>query len=284
MVNEPRVLLYHGVIPKQRGLNCDVLKVIYQEDFERQLKVVKKIFNILHPMEYLELRSKEKLPPRSLLITFDDGFDNIFRYALPVAEALKIPITVFCCTQNIKEKKWLWFSRLYASQLRQIEGWKKIEKQYQEKSILWINEALHRITAPDFNNGIPLEHLLFSGVSEADLKKHAQNEYLIIGGHTGTHPRLTNETEEKVYQEIKSNKAYLESIIEKPISMFAYPEGDYDEQTARLVRNAGYTIAFAVEKKRQNFPGFLEAYQIPRTGIYKTNIPYLLAKIWLRKP
>ena len=68
----------------------------FQKDFERQLRYLSKIYRILHPLEFLHFGTNNKrFPSRSVLVTFDDGFNNIFQYALPVVERLKIPIVVF---------------------------------------------------------------------------------------------------------------------------------------------------------------------------------------------
>lgn len=41
---------------------------------------------------------------RPVLITFDDGYESLFFYALPVAEKLQVPMTVFVVTSRIGRK------------------------------------------------------------------------------------------------------------------------------------------------------------------------------------
>lgn len=65
-----------------------------------------------------------------------------------------------------------------------------------------------------------------------------------IGGHTTSHPQdlklLPKEIQE---QEIDSNKKWLEEVLGKRITSFAYPRGRYNEITIELVRKALYEEA-----------------------------------------
>ena len=283
MTKWPRTLMYHGIVPRQKEHRCEDLKVLYQKDLYKQLKLIKSIFHVLHPEEYFEIVENRK-QSKGVLITFDDGFDNIFKYALPIAEELKIPITVFCCTRNIRDQKWLWFSRLTSCQLRNSKGWKKIQEHYHDRSYNWIIKAVEAIGAVNRSGGSELEQLLFNGVSPEDLVRYSKSDFLTIGGHTVNHPRLSNEVLSYARMEIEDNKAYLEGILGKKIHYFAYPEGDYNEKTAQLVKEAGYQLGFAVSRNSSFKSPNLDQFHIPRIGIYKKGYSYLMAKTWLRKP
>ena len=44
-------------------------------------------------------------------------------------------------------------------------------------------------------------------------------------------------------EELSSSKKFLEDLLSKEITMFAYPYGDYDQRVRDLVCEAGYKIA-----------------------------------------
>ena len=79
-----------------------------------------------------------------------------------------------------------------------------------------------------------------------------KNEILIlrrtheIGAHTITHPKLTKIPIEQARKEIIESKKWVESCTGKPCEMFCYPYGDHNEDTARLVRDAGFRGARTV--------------------------------------
>jgi len=68
-----------------------------------------------------------------------------------------------------------------------------------------------------------------------------------LGVHTVTHPRLDELTPSAADDEIRSSKAVLERLIERPVNSFAYPHGAHDQRVRELVIDAGYRSAAAVK-------------------------------------
>jgi len=64
-----------------------------------------------------------------------------------------------------------------------------------------------------------------------------------IGAHTCTHPRLSQLSEAQAKEEISASRKKLEDRFGVPIENFAYPYGDYNENTVELVREAGFNTA-----------------------------------------
>lgn len=90
------VLAYHRVHPRVGGLPLNVTP----ECFHRQLAgLLKRGFT---PVGLTELarahREGNTLPGKSFAVTFDDGYENNFLYALPVLQKLNIPATIFLAT------------------------------------------------------------------------------------------------------------------------------------------------------------------------------------------
>ena|GEM_PF-476504 len=64
--------------------------------------------------------------------------------------------------------------------------------------------------------------------------------------HSRTHARLPALSAEKARKEIEDSKKILESHIKKPVSVFAYPYGSYDDEIISLVKDAGLDAAVTV--------------------------------------
>lgn len=65
-----------------------------------------------------------------------------------------------------------------------------------------------------------------------------------IGSHTMTHPRLTEIDGPERARELGEARSLLEAAVAKPVTAFAYPEGDVDAAVEWAVSEAGYTLAF----------------------------------------
>lgn len=67
-----------------------------------------------------------------------------------------------------------------------------------------------------------------------------------IGGHTMTHPKLTQVAETDLDVEIIRSRELLQSATQQEINSFAYPNGtrqDFDDNIKQRVKAAGYANA-----------------------------------------
>src|ERR1017187_6847322 len=69
-----------------------------------------------------------------------------------------------------------------------------------------------------------------------------------IGAHTMAHPSLGLLDAAAGRREIVDSKETLELIIGKSLRSFCYPYGDYNEETKRLVNEAGFSRARSVRR------------------------------------
>jgi peptidoglycan/xylan/chitin deacetylase (PgdA/CDA1 family) len=84
---KPTVLMYHSVS------NDNYLFNISLKEFENQIKYLKeKNFKFLK-ME--DLSNIKNLPNKRVLITFDDGYENVFINAVPILEKYNVPAIFF---------------------------------------------------------------------------------------------------------------------------------------------------------------------------------------------
>jgi peptidoglycan/xylan/chitin deacetylase (PgdA/CDA1 family) len=75
-----------------------------------------------------------------------------------------------------------------------------------------------------------------------------------IGAHTLSHKRLDFLDSGELKKEIFGSKAFLEDIVGKEISMFAYPEGKYNHKIIEIVKEAGYKGARSTKKMLYRLP------------------------------
>jgi len=93
-----RVLMYHHIKPNQNDGLC-----VSSQNFEKHLSyLTQSNYHIISGSDlYNHLKSKSKLPENSVLITFDDAYQNFAEHALPVLNTHKMPAMVFVPTAYI---------------------------------------------------------------------------------------------------------------------------------------------------------------------------------------
>ena len=71
-----------------------------------------------------------------------------------------------------------------------------------------------------------------------------------IGAHTLTHPSLPSFGEQERRREIAGSRERLGELLGRPPDAFAYPYGDYDRATVRLVEQSGFRHACTIHENR----------------------------------
>jgi peptidoglycan/xylan/chitin deacetylase (PgdA/CDA1 family) len=100
----------------------------------------------------------------------------------------------------------------------------------------------------DWANSTRLAREAMRALGETELHTLASLDGVEIGGHTMTHPVLSSLPVERQRSEVSEGADRLREVVGRPIESFAYPHGaagDYTEETARIVADAGFLRACA---------------------------------------
>ncbi len=93
------ILTYHRIAEHVAGLPKPLHNVQPRRFREQLLGLQRRGFTFWPLSKALECHaSGDRIPPRTLLITFDDGFQTVYTEAWPVLKDLQIPATVFVNT------------------------------------------------------------------------------------------------------------------------------------------------------------------------------------------
>ena len=82
------------------------------EHFAEQLEVIKKYFCPLSMQELLRQLQLGKVPNRSIVVTFDDGYVDNLRNAKPLLGRYDVPATIFLVTEALVEGRNFWWDEL----------------------------------------------------------------------------------------------------------------------------------------------------------------------------
>jgi peptidoglycan/xylan/chitin deacetylase (PgdA/CDA1 family) len=175
------------------------------------------------------------LPPRPVLLTFDDGYRSVLEHGLPVLTRYQVPAVVFALSQVSAQGHLTWYDALSrASGEAAVEALKFADGDRWRSAV-----AAAPATSPDDPCAL---------LSPAEIRELATSGLVEIGGHTAHHPILARLTVDEQRDEIVSDRQNLEAWTPFAVRAFAYPNGrpglDYDADTVAVVAQAGYRIAF----------------------------------------
>ncbi|KLV07430.1 polysaccharide deacetylase [Photobacterium aquae] len=115
-------------------------------------------------------------------------------------------------------------------------------------------------------------------MSRDEVKALHDSGCIEIGGHTLTHPRLSQLGRDEQQTEIAQNKAELEALLGEPLCSFAYPYGDHNQDSKDLAAELDYQ--FAVATNSGPLALHQDRYQIRRIAIFpKTDVFSLWRKV-----
>lgn len=227
------------------------------EDLRRALTYLRSRYNIITLADHLSGRA---LPPKPLVITFDDG--HIGNHALlPVLREAGVRPTFFVCAGIVGTNRHFWFA--HAAMHGSSEPLKGVPDE----------DRLEALAATGF--APEREFAMPQALTRAQIED--MRDHVDIQSHSLFHPCLPNCSDEVAGEEIAGSKRMLASITGRPVTAFAYPNGDYCSRDIELLKSAGYTCALTVDHGF-NKPGD-DPYRLKRLSVDDTgNLDAISAK------
>jgi peptidoglycan/xylan/chitin deacetylase (PgdA/CDA1 family) len=158
------VLMYHRVTPNPKDYFPPSYSVTPTR-FEKQLVgLLNRGFQCWSLERLLDSTlAQQPIPPRVFAITFDDGFENNYSYALPILQKLQLPATIFLATAYLDSDKPYPFDCWAAQPTRDLppETWKPLSRSqcHELNASELITLGAHTHTHADFRQApAALEH------------------------------------------------------------------------------------------------------------------------------
>lgn len=264
------ILLYHGVTDSSSaGIENYSKKHITARDFSRQMNFIKRNNTVLSLYELIKhIQNGLPFPEYSVVVTFDDGFENNYTVALPILKKYGIPATFFLSvgfigkrdlfwvdqlehavnmakmpsvTVAIKSKKTAFDIRNNSKKIKFVNLIKKYFKSLSEDTRKKkLNEILKLLKA---DLGSAERVINYRKLTWDQVRKMSGSDLVSLGAHSMTHAKLSEITNRRLKDEIIGSKYILESRIGKKVDLFSYPEGqsaDYSEEVIRVLKKSGY--------------------------------------------
>ena len=237
------VLAYHGVRDARRTLSGTSAELhVRREVLEEHLRVLRSLCTPISLDDWRRARRAGRtLPPRAVLVTFDDGYRSVLRYALPLLERYDVPAVAFVCTGPVRSGQLLWYDALeYAGQAADIERAKQLSYDDWRRLV----EACRNVSPPDDERAV---------LDPDEVAQLAAHPLIEVGAHTVDHPILARASVAVQRQQIADSVRDLQNWTGRAVRAFAYPNGrpgcDFTGETLGVVRELQLDCAFSTEPR-----------------------------------
>ena len=261
------VVMFHRVLPADQiaALGADPLWTMSTDTFKQCLNFFRKNYHVITLEQLsLALQQQQKLPPRSLLITFDDGWADTEQYAQPVLEEYKLNSIVFVAGSVIGQSAPFWQEAIYRLLSTNPADMPVLNAALRAAKIdlqlplvaLCSSQDIRSIIA-QLENQAPeqlrtLADQLQAGTSAppAMLDRQALirlTQTQTIGIHGHSHQQLTKVDDPS--EEIRLALATLsEATKGKSVPALSFPHGCYDPSVVQACRAQGLQLLFSSDQ------------------------------------
>lgn len=243
-------------------------------NFADQLDWIARNRTALPLAEFAELHSRGQLPRGAVAVTFDDGYACNGEVAMPLLAEFGIPATIFLPAELIERGREFWWDELerialgYDGESLRLNGEtvRLGDKTEQDRDwlggdpprtdrqrayhLLWSN--LYRLPQPELEDvmqrlreqaQVPDQpRPTHRPLTVAEIRK-MRSAGVDFGSHTLTHPSLPLLGSAERAREILQSVERCEALTGARSLSFAYPYGNLDAESQRLVEQAGFKCA-----------------------------------------
>jgi len=262
------LVVYHSINEFHED-RIRVPNIVIPTAFDAQIQYLASTANIITLQEYLDhLEVGKPLLNKSIVITFDDGYKDNLTIAAPILRKYGVPATFFVATGFVGTGKMKWEDELNCLIRRSkvevlslslpstdvsfniASDKNKFKAIGTLVNILGLLSQTERQQVLDELKGqvnVKCDEQADIMMTWDDVRQLADVPGFSIGSHTVTHQHLTQIPLNDVIFEVTSSKKQLEDEIGRPITLFSYPYGDFNNDVITALRSAGYAGAGTIE-------------------------------------
>lgn len=282
------IVTYHGVTaePHPRGLLASLRTTT--RAFAAQMRYLNAHWRVAPLAATIDAVARgERVPPRTVCVTFDDGYENNYSQAFPILQCLRVPATIFLSAGAIGSRELLWHDRLErlvrctpAAALEFVgERLPLTNDSARATAMSHLSEALKKLPNTSLLEALATferDYDLQAQTDDADtrildweqVRAMQQGGLVEFGAHSMTHAILTRVSATELERELHDARDRIESETGCPCRLLCYPNGqlaDFSPEVIRAARAAGYVAGLTTLR------GFLrpttDRFAIPRLSV-----------------
>lgn len=282
------IFYYHRVNPRP---SWDPLQIQTSLPFFRkQVGLIQGKFRPVRLSDFFSLLKKKgptigrDLP---VVITFDDGYQDVLTHAWPILRELTIYPTLFISTDAVFRRVPLPWDIL--SEAVQLDNRTEIKRgslvppgrEYSLKNEAGKRQFVREVNQTLLAGGRDLQKKTYNLLYEDTLEgmkakldpwyirpeqlRECLKDGIEIGSHTASHPYLTDLPPKEWDGEIRGSKRELESFLGQKVAFFSYPAGRVNQNVRDFVEESDYSGALATGNTAVSLKN-QDLFQVPRIG------------------
>lgn len=308
------ILVYHHVTAGKdatNGWSAPFQRGVPRGRFEHHMRFLRRAMLPLSLRDVVAaVQQGRGLPPRSVVVTFDDGYLDNFTVAYPILRKYEIPATVFVATGFVQTQRRFWWDQVYAmlrhTPMRLLEGDRlasiagadaRFRPSYplttragRLEAADALIEALRTLSSDDRDAAL-------AGLASAlGLKPAAVTDGppmmtwaqlqamsrtgVAVESHTHTHPILGLADAGRVEEELSTSKRLIEQHLDQPVQGLAYPDGrrgTYTETIMKIARALGFRFGCTTTAKPVG-PG-IDLFGLGRMPVDNVSFPVFVREL-----
>lgn len=192
--------------------------------------LIDKGYEFITPHEILDFKNGELKKQQPVWLSFDDGWKSNYYVLLPILEKYSIPATIFVSSKAIDDG-YYWFNKVRenrdSSLFNQVDELWKMSNNKRELIV----ERL-----PKYKG-----HRL--AMNRTELHDISKSENVFTANHTNDHVVCDMCNKEELRNELNICEQKIKEYTGKEcLKFFAYPNGNYDEQTISVLQEMEYQL------------------------------------------
>ncbi len=285
------ILTYHSVAHEDSVFTAGTQLRCCPQDLEREAEYLAEHYNMMRLSDLVTMLERGEQPVRAVALTFDDGYGDSIRQAMPILFRRRIPMTIFPVTSVVGNNELMWQHKLawlvakghemLVWDVLGAEGWSVpntpegtvdahresigdfVRRNYQPH----LPQVLESVVATVGTSGLALagRHRPYL---EVDDIATADPEFVEFGNHTATHPVLSALTVMQQRSEIEDARQKITEWTGRPPVALAYPFGlkpHYNDASKQLARNTGHRAT--LDMRRRMNVGLVDPFELSRKPI-----------------
>lgn len=271
--------LKHSRYPEIKGLDVKL--------FREQIAFMKSNFNIVTMEQVLEaISTKEKLPEKALLLTFDDGYADNYTVAMPVLEEYGVQGSFFIPGKTFTTHQLLDVNKIHyvlasANIYNLVEDLKKemdyyrgqefqyvsteelfakyaVASRFDIKETVFVKQMLQTVLPEKLRNiissklfakyvGVTEEQLAYELYMSEEQIRTMKRHGMFIGIHGYDHYWLGNLPVEQMEKDISLALDALDEFVDRKQWVMNYPYGNYNKGVLEYISKQGACLGLTTE-------------------------------------
>jgi len=258
------ILMYHSVCPSSHERWIAPRNRMSVPCFTAQMRFLARTRRVVSLDELLErLADRRPLPPRTVLLTFDDGYLDNLTVAAPILAHYRLPATLYLATGYVERTQGQWADELYAALRGRtrdrlcLAGHTDIDLSAPARRTATYRCLVDRLRVADLAGRTALLREVTEQLAPAELPPRTtlswddvrrldrEHPHVRLGIHTRDHLDLTAMSSAAAEQEIVHSVRDFESHLGRAPADFSFPYARSSESLIQQVEELGLRSAAA---------------------------------------